>query len=106
MDGVLIDSEPLWRDVEMSLLGGLGVPLTEEMCMQTMGFRVSETVAYWYARFPWSGPDVEEVTTALMRGVIDAIRRRGEPKDGTYAALDVASSAGLRLAIASSSYYA
>jgi len=29
MDGVLIDTEPVWRRVEMSVLNGVGCELTE-----------------------------------------------------------------------------
>ena len=27
MDGLLVDSEPLWHEAEIDVLGGLGVPL-------------------------------------------------------------------------------
>lgn len=29
MDGVLIDSEPLWQQTELELLHGYGIPITE-----------------------------------------------------------------------------
>ena len=105
MDGVLVDSEPIWQDVEIDLLGALGVPLTHELCKQTMGFRVNEAVAYWYERHPWDGPTVDDVAEQLMTGVVDAIGARGEPMVGVGAAVAFIRDAGLRLAIASSSYY-
>ena len=105
MDGVLVDSEPIWQDVETDLLGALGVPLTRELCKQTMGFRVNEAVAYWYERHPWPGPTVDEVAEQLMTGVVAAIGARGEPMAGVDEAVAFLQDAGLRLAIASSSYY-
>jgi sugar-phosphatase len=105
MDGVLIDSEPIWQDVEIELLGRLGVPLTREMCSQTMGFRVNEAVAHWHDRYPWTGPTVDEVADTLVDGVIAAIGERGELKEGVTDAVAFLEDAGLRLAIASSSYY-
>ncbi len=54
MDGVLIDTEPVWRSVEIEVLGSLGVDLTEAECRETMGMRVHETVAMWHRRHPWT----------------------------------------------------
>jgi sugar-phosphatase len=105
MDGVLVDSEPIWQDVELDVLGRLGVPLTREMCAQTMGFRVEESVAYWYERHPWTGPTVDAVAGELVDGVIAAIGERAEPIAGVTDAIAFLEGAGLRLAIASSSYY-
>ena len=105
MDGVLIDSEPIWQDVELDVLGRLGVPITRDRCKETMGFRVHETVAHWHAQYPWDGPDVDAVVEQIMAGVIDAIGQRGGPKAGAVEAVDFVASQGMRLAIASSSYY-
>jgi sugar-phosphatase len=105
MDGVLVDSEPIWQDVEIELLGRLGVPLTREMCTQTMGFRVNEAVGHWYERYPWTGPTVDEVADELVDDVIGAISERGEPMAGVDEVIAFLEDEGLRLAIASSSYY-
>jgi sugar-phosphatase len=105
MDGVLIDSEPIWQDVEIDLFGRLGVPLTRAMCAETMGLRVNEAVAHWYERYPWTGPAVDDVAGELVDGVIATIGERGEAKDGVHDAIAFLEDAGLRLAIASSSYY-
>ena len=105
MDGVLVDSEPIWQDVEIEVLGGLGVPLTREMCAQTMGLRVNEAVQHWFDRYPWPGPTVDEVADQLVDGVVAAIGRRGQPKAGVAEAIAFLEAAGVRLAIASSSYY-
>ena len=105
MDGLLIDSEPFWRDVEVRVLGGLGVPLTPELCAQTMGFRVNEAVAHWRRAHPWDGPDDDEVASEIVAGVIERIERDGVLMDGVVDTIDALESRGLRLAIASSSLY-
>jgi mannitol-1-/sugar-/sorbitol-6-/2-deoxyglucose-6-phosphatase len=81
------------------------VPLTRELCKQTMGFRVNEAVAHWYERHPWTGPSVDEVVEDLVAGVVDAIGARGEPMAGVDEAIAFLQQQGVRLAIASSSYY-
>ncbi|MDQ1374475.1 MAG: mannitol-/sugar-/sorbitol-6-/2-deoxyglucose-6-phosphatase [Actinomycetota bacterium] len=105
MDGVLVDSEPIWQDVEVDVLGRLGVPLTRDRCKETMGFRVNEAVAHWYERYAWTGPTVDDVAEEIVGGVIAAIAERGELKEGALEAVDFLQHRGVRLAIASSSYY-
>ena len=39
MDGVIVDSEPLWREAEMEVFAGVGLDLSEADCERTMGMR-------------------------------------------------------------------
>ena len=48
MDGVLLDSEPFWRQAEREKFGQVGLHLSEEDCMETMGVRIDELVEYRY----------------------------------------------------------
>ena len=42
MDGLLIDSEILWHEAEIEILGDLGVPLAADGCRNTKGMFVEE----------------------------------------------------------------
>ena len=53
MDGLLIDSEPLWRIAEVEALTAVGVPITEREAMETTGLRTDEVVELWHGRYPW-----------------------------------------------------
>ena len=44
MDGVLIDSEELWREAEAAVFRSVGIPMTAEDGRQTMGLRSDEVV--------------------------------------------------------------
>lgn len=103
MDGVLIDSEPLWRRAEIACFAEVGVRLTDEECRQTMGFRIDETVAYWYARRPWPDADVPAMAARIVDRVADLVQQEGEPLPGVEHAIAVCQKLGLRLAVASSS---
>jgi mannitol-1-/sugar-/sorbitol-6-/2-deoxyglucose-6-phosphatase len=103
MDGLLIDTEPVWRRSEIEIFGRLGLHLTEEQCLETMGVRIAEVVRRWYSRHPWSGPAVDEVTRDVVDTVIRHVLAEGEPKPGVLNVLDVIRAAGLPIAIASSS---
>jgi beta-phosphoglucomutase-like phosphatase (HAD superfamily) len=48
MDGLLIDSEILWHEAEIDILGGLGVPLAADGCRGTKGMFVGEVTEYRY----------------------------------------------------------
>ncbi len=103
MDGVLIDTEPVWRRVEIAVFGSLGVRITEAECRQTMGMRVAEVVEMWHRRRPWTGATVEEVTERILDGVIAHVRSDGVAIAGAVPAMATVRRAGLLCAVASSS---
>jgi sugar-phosphatase len=105
MDGVLIDSEPIWQEVEARVFGVLGFELTPEMARETMGIRITEVVAHWYRLHPWSGPSPEEVAEAVVEEVIAEIRSGPGLREGATRAVDFFRSRGLRTALASSSFH-
>jgi mannitol-1-/sugar-/sorbitol-6-/2-deoxyglucose-6-phosphatase len=103
MDGLLIDSEPLWREAEVSLFNSLGVPLTEEMAHETTGLRTDSLVAYWHKRYPWKTPPQKEVGRLLEESVIKLVKEKGDAKPGVKKVFSIFSDNGLPIAIASSS---
>jgi sugar-phosphatase len=103
MDGLLIDTEPIWRRSEIEVFGELGLYLTEDQCMQTMGVRVAEIVKLWYSRHSWEGPSCEEVTRRIYASVIEHVRSEGEPMPGVLKALRLFHERGMPCAVASSS---
>jgi len=105
MDGVLIDSEPLWRRAEKKVFGSVGVTLTKEMCIGTMGLRLDEVVAYWYRRFPWTDKSPRQVEEEVLSTMHQLITDEGKPLRGVHATLEYLRGADLILAIASSSPY-
>ncbi|GAC1471859.1 MAG: hexitol phosphatase HxpB [Gemmatimonadaceae bacterium] len=106
MDGLLIDTEPVWRRAEIEIFGRLGLHLTEQQCMETMGVRVPDVVELWYQRHPWIGPSTAQVTEQIIQSVVDYVASEGEPMAGVLDALESVHRAGLPIAIASSSHEA
>lgn len=105
MDGLLIDSEPLWHEAEIHGFGLAGLCLTPEQCLETTGLRVDEVVRFHYARCPWASPDQEAVTAAIVERLVDLVHAKGVLKPGVAEALDCARESGGRIALASSSPY-
>ena len=103
MDGVLIDSEPLWHRAEVEVLGGLGVPITPADCARTTGLRIDEVVAWWWDQHPWSGEAPQAVARRIVARMISLVEAKGQPKRGAAEALRFVAARGVRLALASSS---
>jgi sugar-phosphatase len=103
MDGLLIDSEPLWREAEVAVFSKYGVPMTEEMTYQTTGLRVDEVVQYWHRQYPWDEPSQEEVCQQIDSMVLELIEQKAVPKTGVQELIAVCEELGLPMAIASSS---
>jgi mannitol-1-/sugar-/sorbitol-6-/2-deoxyglucose-6-phosphatase len=104
LDGLLIDSEPWWRKAEVELFAEVGIHLREEQCIETTGLRIDEVVQYRRSQKPWEGPPTtQELADRIVERVIALVREHAEPKAGREHAIDVCSTAKLRLAVASSS---
>ncbi len=103
MDGVIIDSEPLWQIAEKQVFDTIGITLTTEMCRQTIGLRTDEVIRYWFDRQPWESKSLEQVEAELLAEVEILIVERGQAMAGLQAILDQIRGSDLRLTIASSS---
>jgi mannitol-1-/sugar-/sorbitol-6-/2-deoxyglucose-6-phosphatase len=103
MDGVLIDSEPTWRQIERDVFAGVGIELTDQELLRSMGVRIDQVVAARWERQPWEGPSPREVEEAVLDGMDAAIRERGALVEGAVEAVDRFRALGLKVALASSS---
>lgn len=117
MDGLLIDTEPVWRTAEQEVFAELGVELTQADLLDTTGVTIGEVVAAFLPRRPPSadppgpdpsgpsppGPSPAEVAARITDLVVDYVGRAGEPMPGVPEAIALFERSGLRLAIASSS---
>lgn len=103
MDGVLIDSEPLWRRAEVECFARVGLEITEQDCLQTMGLRIDEAVDWWFERAPWTGASSAAVADSIVDRIEDLIGSEAVPMRGADEALRACGECGLRLGLASSS---
>ena len=78
MDGLLVDSEPLWGEAELEILGSVGVPMNKAMSFETTGMRVDELVNYWYQQYPWKQKTPAETADALINRVCELVVARGK----------------------------
>src|ERR1035441_9834673 len=103
MDGLLIDSEPLWRRAEKAAFKTVGFEISDEQMYEFMGTKLTEVVAHWYSKYPWEGPSQKDIETLIVNKLIALVKSEGSMRPGVHHALDVCKRAKLPLAIASSS---
>lgn len=103
MDGLLIDSEPFWVESEIIVFNPVGIPLTKEMSIKTMGKRIDEVVAYWLERFPRDNVDKQQLAFLVIENVIRLVKEKGQVRNGVLEILKFFSGKKIPLAIASSS---
>ncbi len=82
MDGVLIDSEPLWHVAEVEIFGEIGVPLGRAQTRSTKGMPIDDVTMYWFERYPWEGPSVAEVADRVVDRVTELIFEQAQPIPG------------------------
>jgi sugar-phosphatase len=107
MDGVLLDSEPMWRRAERERFGARDVELSEADCMTTMGMRIDQVVDYWFERRPWPEGNDENQRRALAEEIVarveELVRSEGVPLPGVPEALAFCRRQKLRIGLATSS---
>lgn len=103
MDGVIIDSEPLWREALIHCFNKVGFDFSQDKCRVTQGMRLIEVVEYWYAHQPWQGTTLEEVEQDILNKVTELITEKGIAMDGVYESLELFKTKGYKIALASSS---
>ena len=103
MDGLLVDSEPLWHLAETEVFGRYGVTLTPELCRSTKGMFVGEVARHWFARSPWSGATPGQVADEVVEAMAVLLGERATLLPGVQHALDFCRARVSGLALASSS---
>lgn len=103
LDGLLIDSEPLWRIADIEVFGKRGITLTEDDCKTTTGMRVDEVVKYWSLKYPEANLNLKETEDSVVQALERLIDEKGEPLSGVNKILSFFKSIDLPMAIASAS---
>ena len=104
MDGVLTDSEPLWKIAMEDVFKSVGCSLTKEDFQRTVGLRIDEVIAYWYHVVPWPDASPKEVEDAIVQRMIELLTARATPLPGVVESLEFFSSKNLKIGLATSSY--
>lgn len=104
MDGLLIDSEPLWDKAELEVMASLGVDIRRRHEMpDILGLRIDLVVDLWFAQQPWKGPDRAEVTARIINRAIQLVEEARPLLPGARQAVALCKAQGLKIGLASAS---
>jgi sugar-phosphatase len=82
MDGVLIDSEPLWNEAAFEVFESYGKKLSAADFALTTGLRTSEFVSWWLRDYKFDNTELEKAAGRIVDGVIKRINTRGQALPG------------------------
>ncbi len=103
MDGVLIDSEPVWQEAIVSTFGRLGITLDATMQEHLAGMGNVESVQYVLGRNPGVRADVREICAQLDAHVLCRIGEGIGAIPGAEALVRALAGGGVPLALVSTS---
>lgn len=103
MDGVLINSEPLWKIAEKEVFSSLGVPVTDDLVHITSALTAQEVCAFWYERHPWQEMSFEQVEDTVVARVIELIGQNDTKMRGVIETLQFFKNKNLKIGLASNS---
>jgi len=103
MDGLLIDSEPLWQEAGKATLLGFGFTLTTEQYHTSTGLRTEEWIEHWFHHFQINRNLAPAAVQTILQKAIENIRERGSLFPGAEACIDTFKKENLRIGLATSS---
>lgn len=104
MDGVLVDSEPVWMAVEQDIyLKQYGVQLTSDDFIDSAGIRVDKLLATHHQRYSLPMEDVPQRAIDVVTEVGRRIQSSPIPMPGVFELLETIKQHGLPMVVASSS---
>lgn len=103
MDGLLLDTEPLWGDSMLRIAQKHNIPITWEKFKETTGLRIYEVTDYWSVKYPWNGSTSVEVAEEILDDIIEASKKAGRVLPGVVKSLVLLKENGFKIGLASSS---
>ena len=103
IDGLLINSEPLWNQAAAEIFAGYGVHLTPEAYATTTGLRTKEFVAWWLSRYGQDPATFPQVEKEIVELVLQKINDEAETLPGVNYIFDFFHRKGFHIGLATSS---
>jgi sugar-phosphatase len=81
MDGVLVDSEPLWKIAMEEVFTALGSKLTKTDFQKTVGMRIDQVILFWKEIEGWK-EQVQYIEYQIIERMVALIREEGQALPG------------------------
>lgn len=103
MDGVIIDSEEIWKRAEKEVFSSVGVKLSDELCRLTETMTTAEVTKFWYERQPWKNKSLWDIENEVIERVARLITEEGKAISGIEEFIKSLKSKGFKIGLATNS---
>jgi mannitol-1-/sugar-/sorbitol-6-/2-deoxyglucose-6-phosphatase len=103
MDGLLIDSEPLWKEAADEVFDFYGKKLSATEYATTTGLRTSEFVSWWLRDYKFDNTELEKAAENIIQLVTEKVKQKAQPMPGTQYIFDFFHKRGYKIGLATSS---
>jgi len=103
MDGVLIDSEPLWKIAMEDVFSAFGSTLQKSDFQKTVGLRIDEVIHFWNQYENWGIENEADIQEKIIVRMEELIAANAEPLVGVMDTLNYLKSANKKIGLATSS---
>ncbi len=103
MDGLLIDSEPLWNEAAIDVFKTFGATLTNDLCNTTTGLRTREFIVLWFNYFKIEHVDTKMAENLIFNSILKKVEERGVMMPGVHQIINFFHSKQFKIGIATSS---
>ncbi|MBY0480874.1 MAG: hexitol phosphatase HxpB [Chitinophagaceae bacterium] len=103
IDGLMIDSEPLWNAAAEEVFKDYGVNLTEEQYKSTTGLRTKEFVHWWFGYYQIGETEHAKAEKKIVASVLDKIEHKAQIMPGLNYIFDFFHKKSFNIGLATSS---
>lgn len=103
MDGLLIDSEPIWNEAAEEVFNYYGKKLTPEEYATTTGLRTNEFVAWWLRDYKFDHTELEKAGKKIVDLVNEKVRQKGKMLPGVHHIINFFHQRNFKIGLATSS---
>lgn len=103
MDGLLIDSEPLWKESAEALFLNYGKQLTTQQYASTTGLRTKEFLMHWFRYFNLPETEITAAEQKVVELVVKLVAQKGTPMPGVQHIFNFFLERDFKIGLASSS---
>ncbi len=103
MDGLLLDTEPLWGKSMLQVAHKHNIPITRQRFKETTGLRIYEVTDHWAIHYPWQGKSSKEVADEILDDIIATSKSHATVLKGVEKTLQLLRKNKFKIGLASSS---
>ncbi|HVZ26158.1 MAG TPA: hexitol phosphatase HxpB [Sediminibacterium sp.] len=103
IDGLLIDSEPLWNEAAAEVFAQYGIRLSPAQYATTTGLRTPEFVSWWFSYFGIDSKKAAEAEEEIVARVLRKIAEKATVMPGVKYIFEFLSAKSLSIGLATSS---